>query len=243
MSRSLRARMPVTAVTLALLGLGIGLSVTSAAAIAPRPVPPTKGVLYGTHQPATEQATQPQALTALESRIGRTTGIDRSYAYWDDVQPSGTVTSDLALGRVPLLSILPRNRSGVVVPWAGIASGAVDDAIRRQATSLAALPGGVILALHHEADIAVGYGTSEEYVAAYRRYVSVFRSVGATNVVFAWVLTPHTFKVPANADAWYPGDDVVDWIGADAYNFGSCNHSWESYYSKTIETFPNVLRF
>lgn len=197
------------------------LAVPAASAAAPPPPsPPTRGLLYGAHEPATGQLTQPQAMVDLESRIGRTTGIDRSYSYWEDAQPSGTVVQDLSLGRVPLLSIIPRTRSGTIVRWADVASGAVDDAIRRQATSLAALPGGVILALHHEADIAVGYGTSAEYVAAYRHYVSVFRSVGASNVVFAWILTPHTFK--ATADAWYPGDDVVDWIGTDAYNFGAC---------------------
>jgi hypothetical protein len=230
MPRSLRALVPVAVTTLAVLGLGLSVVDAPAATasgptaatstVAARPAPPSRGLLYGTHTPATAQATQPQTIAALESRIGRTTGINRSYTYWDDAQPSSTLTQDLALGRVPLLSIQPRSRSGVVVPWADIASGAVDDAIRRQATSLGAVPGGVILALHHEADIAVGYGTSAEYVAAYRHYVSVFRSVGASNVVFAWVLTPHTFK--ATADAWYPGDDVVDWIGADAYNAGGC---------------------
>lgn len=189
-------------------------------AVAAAPIPPSRGLLYGTHEPATSQTTQPQSVAALETRIGRTTGIDRSYTFWDDPQPSGTVTQDLATGRVPLLSIQPRSRSGTIVPWASIASGAVDADIRRQAESLAQLPGGVILALHHEPDIATGYGTSTDYVEAFRHYVSVFRSVGASNVVFAWILTPYTFK--ATADAWYPGDDVVDWIGADAYNFGGC---------------------
>lgn len=233
MSRSLRALIPVAATTLAVLGglnvvqapaanAGAPSSASIVVALASRPTPPSRGLLYGTHEPATTQATQPQALLGLESRLGRTTGIDRSYTYWDDAQPSGTVTQDLTLGRVPLLSIEPRTRAGVKVSWSSIASGAVDDAIRRQATALGALPGGVILALHHEAEIAVGYGTAADYVAAYRHYVAVFRSVGATNVSFAWVLTPHTFKTPALADAWYPGDDVVDWIGADAYNLGSC---------------------
>jgi len=215
MSRPVRVLAIVVASVL--LAVPTAFAVTS---VAPPPAPPGRGVLYGAHEPAAAQTTQPQAVVGLETRIGRTIGIDRSYSYWEDVQPSGTVSQDLALGRVPLLSIVPRTRSGTIVPWADVASGVVDDAIRRHATSLAALPGGVILALHHEADIAVGYGTSAEYVAAYRRYVSVFRSVGATNVVFAWILTPHTFK--ATADAWYPGDDVVDWIGADAYNFGGC---------------------
>lgn len=231
MSRCVRFLVPIAAATtLAVLSVVPGVvrpPVASAAgprsaasAVALPPTPPGKGLLYGAHEPSTSQLTQPQAVVALESRIGRTTGIDRSYTYWDDVQPSSVVTQDLALGRVPLLSILPRTRSGVIVPWADIASGAADVAIRRQATSLAALPGGVILAMHHEPDIATGYGASTDYVAAYRHYVSVFRSVGATNVVFAWILTPRTFKT--TADAWYPGDDVVDWIGTDSYNFGAC---------------------
>jgi hypothetical protein len=220
------------AVALAVVGLLLLMVAAPAAyaAGAVAPVPPTGGLLYGAHEPAASQLTQPQALVGLETRVGRTMGIDRSYTYWDDAQPSGTVTQDLAIGRVPLLSILPRSRSGVIVPWATIASGAVDSDIRRQATSLAALPGGLILALHHEPEIAVGYGASTDYVAAFRHYVSVFRSVGAGNVAFAWILTPYTFKTKTTADAWYPGDDVVDWIGADAYNFGGCRTgtSWTS---------------
>lgn len=231
MAPSVRTLVPMSAGT-ALASLGFFLTPgdpflasadglpTSAVSVAKPPTAPSKGLLYGVHEPATAQTTQPQSVAALESRIGRTTGIDRSYSYWDDLQPTGTVSQDLSRGRVPLLSIAPRRRSGSIVPWADIASGVVDADIRRQATSLAGAPGGVILALHHEPDIATGFGTSADYVAAFRQYVSVFRSVGAGNVSFAWILTPHTFK--ATADAWYPGDDVVDWIGTDAYNFGGC---------------------
>jgi hypothetical protein len=207
-------------VSFLLVSVGPPAASAAGSTVAAAPVPTSNGLLYGTHEPATSQTTQPQSVLALETRIGRTTGIDRSYAYWDDALPSGTVTQDLATGRVPLLSIQPRTRAGTIVPWANIASGAVDADIRRQAAALAALPGGVILAMHHEPDIAIGYGTSADYIAAFRHYVGVFRSVGASNVAFAWILTPYTFK--ATADAWYPGDDVVDWIGADAYNFGGC---------------------
>lgn len=220
------AAVRVPAAALVTVAAVVGLAVSAdasgtAGTVAAPPTVPVSGLLVGAHEPASAQTTQPQAVTALESRLGRTTGIDRSYTYWDDAQPSGTVTEDLARGRVPLVSIVPRRRSGGTITWAAIASGAVDADIRRQATSLAAAPGGIILALHHEADIATGYGTSADFVRAYRHYVSVFRSVGARNIAFAWILTPRTFTTGA-ADAWYPGDDVVDWIGTDAYNFGSC---------------------
>jgi beta-mannanase len=50
------------------------------------------------------------------------------------------------------------------------------------------------------------------YVAAYRHIVSLFRSVGATNVSFVWTSDP----ADAASTAWFPGRNYVDWIGAAA---------------------------
>jgi hypothetical protein len=188
--------------------------------IAPPPTVPAKGLLFGAFEPTAAGGTAADAVAARETQVGRTLGLDRSYWSWDDAQPGNIVTDDLAHGRTPLMSIKPQKRTGTVISWASIAAGAVDADIERQADQLAAAPGGIILALHHEPEIASGYGSASDYVAAFRHYVSVFRERGASNVAFAWILTPVTFE--RNADQWYPGDDVVDWIGTDAYNFGSC---------------------
>jgi beta-mannanase len=61
------------------------------------------------------------------------------------------------------------------------------------------------------------------FVAAWRRIHALFRAEGANNAV--WVWCPNYVDSPAEPwNHWtnyYPGDDVVDWVGIDAYSWGS----------------------
>ena len=54
--------------------------------------------------------------------------------------------------------------------------------------------------------------------------MSVFKQEGTSNVSWTWTMTDWAFETTDEraADNWYPGDDVVDVIGADAYNFSDC---------------------
>ena len=128
--------------------------------------------------------------------------------------------SDRLAGRTTVLSIRPTTQAGAVISWAAIASGSQDVQIRRQADQIKAFGAPVILAFHHEADIAHGFGSPAQFVAAYRHFVEEFRAERVGNVKFAVIFTPTTFA--SDIAAWYPGDGYVDWIAADAYNFGSC---------------------
>jgi len=56
--------------------------------------------------------------------------------------------------------------------------------------------------------------------------VNIFRSEGVANV--AWVWNANTFppapsktKIDSDLESFYPGDDFVDWVGADHYDYGS----------------------
>src|SRR5262249_23278448 len=49
------------------------------------------------------------------------------------------------------------------------------------------------------------------YQQAFRRVVSIFRAAGADNVRFVWSPAGN-----ANAATYYPGDDVVDYVGITA---------------------------
>jgi hypothetical protein len=204
-----------------------GASTAGLAAIG-QPRVPANGLLFGASVSAASGQNAAQAFAAEEAQLGRGLALDRSYARWDDAQPTSQVLDDAAHGRVPVLSIVPRRKDGSTLSWASIADGSHDAEVRAQADSLrdSAVP--MILVFHHEADIAPGFGTATDFVAAFRHYVSVFRAENATNIAYAVVLVPPTFANPA---AWYPGDDVVDWIGTDAYNFAACAPglpSWRS---------------
>lgn len=70
-------------------------------------------------------------------------------------------------------------------------------------------------------------GAGAIYAAAFRRVVTRMRAAGASKVQFVWCYnnqsTPtQSWNDPTTA---YPGDDVVDWIGIDGYNFGT-SQSW-----------------
>jgi len=66
--------------------------------------------------------------------------------------------------------------------------------------------------------------TTTDFVAAWRRIVDIFRREGALNVSFAWIpnvvpATNYPGWIDPDTDAYYPGDDYVDWVGADIYSW------------------------
>ncbi len=72
----------------------------------------------------------------------------------------------------------------------------------------------------------------DDYKAAYRYIVNLFRAQGVTNVSWMWAI--NSDNVPytdiSTASQFYPGDDVVDIIGIDGYNSGTTNSSgWRSF--------------
>ena len=65
------------------------------------------------------------------------------------------------------------------------------------------------------------------YANAFRRVVTRLRAAGARRVQHVWCFNndnkpAESWNDPRSA---YPGDDVVDWIGIDGYNFGT-SQSW-----------------
>ncbi|WP_169166505.1 glycosyl hydrolase [Cellulomonas taurus] len=203
--------------------LACALALTPAPA--PAAPPPSSGFLLGAHVDQGGANGAAAAVDAFEDTLDRRLDLVRWYSRWDDPQPPGPVSASVARGRTPLLSIWPMRRDGSRVSWATIASGAVDDQIRAQAAGVASLGVPVHLALHHEADIARGWGSPAEFRTAWRHYVEVFRAAGVGEVRWTWIMTPGSFgsaQTTAGADAFYPGDDVVDRVGLDAYNWYGC---------------------
>jgi len=80
----------------------------------------------------------------------------------------------------------------------------------------------------------------ERFVAAFRHIRHLFDSVGVTNV--SWVWAPNNFSTPYEnwnqPENYYPGDDAVDWIGLDGYNWGS-SQSWSNW-SSFYDTFREI---
>ena len=185
---------------------------------------PDKGMLFAAHVDAVGSQDNSGAVDAFEDRLGRKLDAHRVFARWDDPLSGGIVAADITRGRIPILSIRPQRLDGSELSWASLAGGSRDDDIRAHADAVGALAGPVILTLHHEPD-QTDHGSAEEFVAAWRRYVAVFRDRGVSNVAWNWIITPSSFRSPPigpGADALYPGDDVVDWISLDPYNWFAC---------------------
>lgn len=140
-----------------------------------------------------------------ERQLGQPLPISREYATWG--QPIHVTAS-----HTPILSVNAGHTS-----WAEIAGGSQDAEIRRQAVEVKTLPAPVYLAFHHEPE-GDPNGTPEQYVAAWRRYEAVFKAAGVTTVQWTFVATAAGLA-NGKAEPYYPGDDSIDVIGGDGYDW------------------------
>jgi hypothetical protein len=179
-------------------------------------------------------ATAQEALLTFEALIDRTVDLDRQYRTLDDDFPGAHEVWSAEGGRTPLVSITSRLGSGEIIPWADVADPSdpraaplVDDLVAR----LRDFDHPVLVIFHSEPEEDPAYGSPADYVAAFRRVVDAAREGGAA-ATWVWSLGSGAF--PTEADAWYPGDDWVDWIGVSGFNsFGDGETRWR--------TFPSIF--
>jgi hypothetical protein len=207
---------------------------------------PSCGVLWGAYVPG-------QQLTTLESQVGRTFDIFQQYNDFS-TGTNGQIpnAADLPLvqgGRTLLATWQPRVFSaGTNYSWPQIASGSLDSSlVVPQAQRIKALGAvKVFLAFDSEMDDttthpAASYGTPADYIAAYQHIYNVFKAQGVTNVI--WVWTPTGYSGYYNTLAqYYPGDNYVDWVGYDPYNFFECN-SGETTWKSPLTTFSGFYNW
>jgi hypothetical protein len=156
------------------------------------------------------------AVTALEQAEGRKLDIDHHYLSFGSPLPD-TYAWDVAQGRIPMVS------------WAGqdtdeIAAGKWDSLIISRAKEIKALKAPFLVRFMWEMDGAPNeahfvMGT-QSYINAWRRVVTIFRQQGATNAQFVWCPTAYGFRPNGGrGPSFYPGDNYVDWVAADGYNW------------------------
>ena len=115
---------------------------------------------------------------------------------------------------------------GVDVPLRSIARGQYDTYLRNFAAEVKAFPHKVILSFDHEMNggwYSWGYRKSspQEFVAAWRHIVNIFRQHQVSNVVWMWtvnVINTYNNYIPDPAP-WWPGKSYVDWVGIDGYYY------------------------
>lgn len=179
-----------------------------------------KGVLLGLSSYPVDYGTIAQRNANWQSRTaqaGRPYDIANFFYAWNLPFPTAEQTTAIANGTTPMIS------------WNGtdtgaITSGSLDALIRTRAQGLRDLHVPVFLRFFWEMDGKKGTqlagGNPANYVAAWRHVHDIFQQEGATNVAWVWAPTNLRFGgTNPSGPSWYPGDDVVDWIGCDGYNW------------------------
>jgi len=176
----------------------------------------------------------PAAVTSLEAEAGAKVGVVRIFARWDTTFPGPHHRELLDEGRLVHLSVRPRTDAGRTIAWSEIAAAqpgsAIYDQLELWVTTVAAYGDQVYFTLNHEPETAdsAANGSAEDYIAAWRKMASLLRAAGGDEVQTVLVLGRGAYA-DGSIDDWYPGDDVVDIIGVDAYNWYDCqgtNREW-----------------
>jgi hypothetical protein len=177
------------------------------------PLVPAEGALFGAAvAPGSEEAPY-QPVVDLEGKLGRRLAIDRYDRPFGTAFPDGREQWDIAAGRIPMIS------------WGPVATGEVnrgswDTQIRLRAKGVRSLGQPVLISWFADAaspHLTPVAGDAAQYVAAWQRIRRIFTEEEASNAVWVWCAAAADFT-GGTADAWYPGDDAVDWVCADGFN-------------------------
>lgn len=84
-------------------------------------------------------------------------------------------------------------------------------------------------------------GNYAEFEKAWRHVVNIFRQEGTENVKWAFNPTTDTYDETAPIDRYYPGDDVVDMVALDGYNWGDGGGlTWRSFEDIYAQQYANL---
>lgn len=209
-------------------------------------------VLFGAN-PALIDGSRTAGVLELEALLGREMDLVRDFERWDSQFPAPFHEEMIDSDRLLIISVRAKRKSGTKIQWADIANAQPGDQLYDEMVGwvegVRDLGVPVWFAFHHEPESAAssGHGTDAEFKAAFQRFVDEFRSRGVTNVEFAWIMTSWSFETSSSdaryAEKWYPGDDYVDHIGADTYNWDHCRDSSTDSWRKLEDTAEGQRQF
>ena len=166
---------------------------------------------------------------------------------WDNVQQYADVAK--------------QNGSTLVVTWMAngygaqdIVDGKTDSYVREFAKGVKSFGDEIWMRPLHEAngdwyDWGVGKsgaGNTDANVAeAFRHIVSIFREEGVTNVKWVWTTNASNQGSGTTLTGNYPGDEYVDYISIDGYNWGTSQSwsRWQSFsqvFKKAYDALANI---
>jgi beta-mannanase len=189
--------------------------------------------------------------------VGTAPSIIQYFLSWSDGGYFDASIADaiVARGAVPMLTWNSTDwRQGVDQPAyadAYIANGGYDDLIRRWARDLAAWSNPFFLRIDDEMNgnwnpwsVGVNGNSLDDYLAMWRHIVTLFRQEGASNVRFVWC--PNVVYRGPDVQPFapmYPGDDFVDWVALDGYNWGATRVAgWQDFSAIFAESYAAMAQ-
>ena len=181
-------------------------------------------VVWGAFTPGAPESRS--AIDNFNSKVGRRAEILHTYKnFTQDPFPYDTVGRSHEAGAVPLITWEPFDRN-----LRALARGDYDGYLRDSARQAVEFGKPILLRFAHEMNgdwypwsAGVNGNSASDYINAYRHVVRVFRNAGAANVKHVWAPNTGTFST------LFPGNDYVDYLGLDGYNWGAKYNSWESF--------------
>jgi hypothetical protein len=204
--------------------LGAGAALPAAAAASP--------IQLGVYLPG--GAGSASALDSYASTVGRKPDLLMAFRNMGGPLLYSSEISNLkARGITPLITLEPY-LSGGVASFTSIIAGQYDSYFRREADAMKATNMTVDIRFAHEMNLlSSDWGpnkagnTGSAYAEAWRHIVSIFRQEGARNV--KWVWAPNIDYGGRPFNQFYPGDEWVDYVGLDGYNWGTSSGSWQTF--------------
>ena len=212
---------------------------------------PAQGALMGVHSAdSTNMSPEDQGIVKLEQALGRHMDINNHYhGDWESIAEDGLSWLeewDVQSGRIPLVGWGCYDSNKII-------SGSQDDIIRRTARNMKAFGHEFFMRYCWEMDGSRKQGTvkgADEFVAAWQRMHRIFQEEAATNVIWTWTANAAGFKDKRKytnneppAPYFYPGDEYVDWIASDGYNWGVSKRNQGDRWRQVLEIFDEFMVF
>lgn len=196
----------------------------------------------------------PLVVGDLETALGRK--VPQVVIFNDFAQPFPDLDAREARARGKVLQITwePWHFSNQnAVKLSAVAAGQSDAYIDQFAAAARSFGGEIWLRFGHEMNgnwypwaLSNTGQNAKTYLAAYRRIHDRFRAAGASNVRWLWCFNAESVPDAPWNDPFsaYPGDDYVDAIAIDGYNFGdTLPHSrWQSFEQIFAAPYERALR-
>lgn len=182
-------------------------------------------------------------LTSFEDTLEAKMAIANFFADWTYLsQPKllDTLNEISKNGWTPMITSNPlffeNCKKGELSIYGTIASGACDQFLKEAAQNLHKYNKRILLRFAWEMNLPSIWWSTEktnsttgEFIDAWRHIHTILKDEGATNVEMVLAFNTSSSKTVPYTEL-YPGDDYVEWVGIDGYNWGT-SVSWSKWTS------------